>query len=225
MLATVTLIAAGHVVAVPGQRGSPDSARVSRIVVAVQRAGYANAAVIGHGGGATDALFVLRAVHGDSAVLVATLDPGRAAARPVVLERARTAADLGVRDVSIAPFLGARDLYDVAVNHQPFRLETNHTYSTHHVLRQQVDALSLACDLDGGSSSSYSKGIGSNTTTRTATIAKLPGTGLVFSVRIVARTVQRRDSQATPSADSSESVRWYELPLVGPCREVRAPRP
>jgi hypothetical protein len=221
------LIVIAVVLATPlnGQRGAADSARLSRVIAGVRSAGYARAALIGHGAGTADALFVLSAAaRGGSGVLLVTVEPGGSGVHPVVLERARTPADLGVHDVRFTSFLGTRDLFDVEVRHQPFMLETNRTFSTHHVLRRQGDALSAVCDLDGGSSSSYSKGIGSNTTTREVTITRVPGTVINFSVRMVAKTVQRHDRDAAPTIDSTISVRWYEVPVVGPCREVRAPK-
>ena len=129
-----------------------------------------------------------------------------------------------MHDVRFTSFLGARDLFDIEVDHQPFMLETSRTFSTHHVLRRQGDALSAVCDLDGGSSSSYSKGIGSNITTREVTVTRVPGVAISFSVRTVAKTVQRHGRDAAPTIDSTISVKWYEVPAVGTCREVRAPK-
>lgn len=208
----------------PGPSG--EAVRFDRVVKAVNGVGYSHASVVGHGAGTADALFALLATtRGDSGVLLVTMQPGRSAAHPVVLERARTPSDLGVRGVQVAPFLGTRDLYDIEVNHQPFGLETSHTYSTHHVIRQHAEVISLVCALDGSSSSSYSKGIGGNPTTRDVTIVRVPGIALTFSVRIVAKSVERRAREAAPTVDSTESVKWYELPAVGTCREVRAPKP
>jgi hypothetical protein len=219
------LLVAGAVLANPldAQRGTSDSARSSRVIVAVANGGYARALVIGHGSGATDALFALSAVARDaSGVLLVALEPGGPASHTVVVERARTPADLGVHGVRFTPFLGTRDLIDVEVTHQPFLLETSRTFTTHHLLRRQGDALTLVCDLDGGSFSSYSKGIGSNTTTREVTITRVPGTAVIFSVRVVAKITQQRDRESVPTVDSTTSVKWYELPVVGPCREVAA---
>lgn len=214
-------------VALHGQGLSPndarEGARFARVASAVSNAGFRNPVVVGHGTGQGDALFTLLATRRDTGVLVAVLDPGSATARPVLLEHAHTPADLGVRGVQFTRFLGTRDLYDVEINHQPFTLETSHTFSTHHILRLQGDALVLVCDLDGGSSSSYSKGIGSNTTTRDVTIARLPGAAVVFSVRVTAKTVQRRGGEVATATDSSENVKWYEIPPVGTCRETRTP--
>jgi hypothetical protein len=220
-----TLLIAVAALAAPlgGQRTTLDSARSSRVIAGIRTGGYTRAVVIGHGAGSTDAMFVLSAVARDeSGVLLVTLEPGGAATHPVVIERARMPADLGVHGVRIMPFLGSRELVDVEVTHQPFVLETSRTFTTHHLLRRQGEALSLVCDLDGGSSSSFSKGIGSNTTTREVTISRVPGPALVFSVRVVARIVAQRDRASAPTVDSTSSVKWYELPLVGPCREVAA---
>jgi hypothetical protein len=206
-----------------GQRATSDSARFSRVIVGIENSGYTRALAINHGSGSTDALFAISAVARDeSGVLLVTLEPGGPASHPVVVERARTPADLGVQRIQFTPFLGTRDLVDVEVTHQPFLLETSRTFTTHHLLRRQGEALSLVCDLEGGSFSSFSKGIGSNTTTRDVTITRVPGTALVFSVRVVAKIVQQRNRESAATVDSTTSVKWYELPVVGPCREVAA---
>jgi hypothetical protein len=224
-LAWSALFLAGAVLATPlhGQRGTPDSAQSSRVIAGIRGSGFSRAMVIGHGAGPLDALFALSAVARDaSGVLLVMLEPGGPATHPVVVERARTPADLGVHGVRFSPFLGTRDLIDVEITHQPFMLETSRTFISHHLLRRQGDALSLVCDLDGGSYSSFSKGIGSNTTTREVTITRVPGTALIFTVRVVAKIVQQRDRASAPVVDSTISVKWYELPVVGPCREVAA---
>ena len=209
-----------------GQRGGADSARVARMLGAVQRAGYGRPRMVAHGSGASDPLFAFTATsRGDSGVLLVALESGAALVRPVVLERARTAADLGIRSVEMSPFLATRDVFDVEVRHQPFQLESSRTYSTHHLVRRQSDALSAACDLDGGSSSSYAKGSGSGTAIRRVVIARIPGAPLTFSVRTTALTTERHDRDSAPTSDSTESVRWFQLAVVGPCREVRAPEP
>lgn len=218
------LVATGvPVTGLHGQRGTPDSARSSRAIAGIRGSGFSRAVVIGHGAGPLDALFALSAVARDeSGVLLVVLEPGGPAAHPVVVERAHTPADLGVHGVRFLPFLGTRDLVDVEVTHQPFMLETSRTFSTHHLLRRQGETLSLVCDLEGGSFSSFSKGIGSNTTTREVTITRVPGTAMIFTVRVVAKIVQQRDRASAPVVDSTISVKWYELPVVGPCREVAA---
>ena len=81
-----------------------------------------------------------------------------------------------------------------------------------HLLRHQGETLSLVCDLKGGSFSSFSKGIGSNTTTREVTITRVPGAAMIFTVRVVAKIVQQRDRASAPVVDSTISVKWYELP-------------
>ena len=218
LVATGVLVTGLH-----GQRGTPDSARSSRVIAGIRGSGFSRAAVIGHGAGPLDALFALSAVARDeSGVLLVVLEPGGSAAHPVVLERAHTPADLGVHGVRFLPFLGTRDLVDVEVTHQPFMLETGRTFTSHHLLRHQGETLSLVCDLEGGSFSSFSKGIGSNTTTREVTITRVPGAAMIFTVRVVAKIVQQRDRASAPVVDSTISVKWYELPVVGPCREVAA---
>lgn len=222
-----TLLVAAAALATPlgGQGGTSDSARSSRVVAGIRNSGYTRGVVISHGAGAADALFALSAVARDeSGVLLVTLEPVPAS-HPVVVERARTPADLGVRGVRFAPFLGTRDLIDVEVTHQPFLLETSRTYTMHHLIRRQGDTVSLVCDLEGGSVSSFSKGIGSNATTREVTITRVPGSVLIFSVRVVAKIVQQRNRATAPTVDSTTSVQWYELPIVGPCREVVARKP
>jgi len=227
-LACSALFAAGAALATPlhGQRGASDSARSSRVIAGIRGNGFSSAVVIGHGAGPLEGLFALTAVARDeSGVLLVMPEPGGSAAHPVVVERAHTPADLGVHGVRFSPFLGTRDLVDVEVTHQPFMLETSRTFTSHHLLRRQGEALSLVCDLEGGSFSSFSKGIGSNTTTREVTITRVPGAPLIFTVRVVAKIVQQRDRASAPVIDSTVSVKWYELPVVGSCREVAAQRP
>ncbi|MGH7523572.1 MAG: hypothetical protein ACREK8_04630, partial [Gemmatimonadales bacterium] len=188
--------------------------------------GFTHPRLFAKGAGPSGAVYAVTAsTRGDSGVLLVTLDPASAGSRPIVAERAATPADLGIRSVEMRTFLGTRNLLDVTVLHQPFMLETGRTFTTHHVIRQQAETLIGVCDLEGGSSSAYSKGIGSNVATRDVVIARLPGSGVSFSVRITAKTVDRQDGNSRARVDSTTRVRWYEIPAVGICRELPAPRP
>ena len=228
LLRSRALVVAAAVCAGPltGQSSPSDSAVLGRIARRLLESGFSRPLLVARGAGPTAAVYALTALaRGDSGVLLLALDAGSAGSRPIVSERAATRADLGIRSVEIGAFLGTRNLLDVAVLHQPFLLETSRTFLTHHVIRQQAETLTGVCDLEGGSSSSYSKGIGSNTATRDVAIARVPGSAVRFSVRVTTKTIDRPSGDARSSVDSSTSVRWYEIPPVGICRELPAPRP
>lgn len=209
-----------------GQSSPSDSAVMGRITRRLLESGFSHPRLFANGAGLSATVYAVTAsARGDSGVLLVTLDQGSAASRPIVVERAATPADLGIRSVEIGTFLATRNLLDITVLHQPFMLETSRTFTTHHVIRQQAETLTGVCDLEGGSSSSYSKGIGSHLSTRDVAIARLPGSAVRFSVRITAKTVDRQDGNSAAKVDSTTTVRWYEIPPVGICRELPPPRP
>jgi hypothetical protein len=208
-----------------------EKTRFERVTHAVEKAGYKAPMIVGHGQGTTGSLFVLLATRGDSGVLVVTADPGpMAVAKPIVLERDRDPAQLGVRGVRFDSFLGATGLFDVEVQHEPFQLESSRRFSTHHIVRGGKAGLVNACEFGGDMSSSASKGIGSITSTRRVTIAKAKDARpltfdvmiFTFDVKFIDETIERRNRETVPTVTAhNESRTRYELPESGSCREIR----
>ena len=201
-----------------------EAARFTRVVQRVNGGGYSDAVVVGHGAGAADAFFVLTATtRGDSGVLIATVELTDAMAYPVVLERGKTPADIGLGGVEIAPFLGSRDLFDIEVSHRPFMLETSRTFATHHIVQRAGEALASKCDVDGSASASTStsKGIGSMTSGRYVTIDPVPGQPMLFMVTVIEKTTRPQDREPATTYDSTQSTRRYELQPTGTCRILK----
>jgi hypothetical protein len=211
-----------------GQGLSPtderEAARFAAMVRAAEQAGYAQPVVVGHGDGAADALFVLLATREGHGVLIAQSEPaGGGRAQPVELERAPEPADLGVRGLRFAAFLGTPGLVDVVVGHEPFTLESSRRFETHHVLRRRGARLEAACEFPGDATSSASKGIGSITSTRRVTVARIAGGPAPgFRVTTTDETAEQANHQATPVSTARRvSSTSYDLPAAGVCVERR----
>lgn len=218
----MTLLSAGASAAQAVVPSLPNgSARLERVVAAVNGAGYSHAVVVGHGAGTADGFFVLSATHGDSGVLVATVELGNASAPPVVLERGRTPADIGVREIEVTQFFGVRDLVDIVVSHQPLVLETTRTFATHHIVQATGAALTLKCDVDGSAMSSSSKGIGSMMSGRSVTMEAVPGQPMSFMVTVVEKTMRQQDREPATTSDSTVVTRRYEMQPTGTCRVLK----
>jgi hypothetical protein len=221
-------LASGLIIAAParGQGLSAsdqrEAARFDAIVRAATRAGYAQPIVVGHGDSATDVLFALLATRSGSGVLIALSEPnGSAPAEPVELERDRTPAQLGIRGIQFTVFLGASDLYDLVVTHEPFMLETSHHFETHHVLRRRGTRLESACEFPGNDGSSTSKGMGSVTGARRVTVERVSGgVALRFLVRTIDETTEQSSGQAAPVTTlHRESTKQYDLAASGTCQQ------
>ena len=183
----------------------------------LEKTGYTAVVPVGHGQGANEALFAMTAMHNGKGVLVIALELNEGNTMSVVeIESDKTPAEIGIHGISFQPFLGENNLVDVVVSHRPFRLEESYSFDSHHVLRKQDAALSLACDFAGASTSSYSKGIGSTTSQRTVTVEKLAGVkNLQFEVKAIQETT-RQPAQGKP--ERSESLQRYELEATGICK-------
>ncbi|HEY2805668.1 MAG TPA: hypothetical protein VGI92_07420 [Gemmatimonadales bacterium] len=201
-----------------------EATRFAAVVRAASRAGYANAVVVGHGeSAATDSIFALTATRADSGVLILVLQQqsAGAAARPAELERASTPADLGLRGITFASFLGANGIVDVVVNHVPFQLESSRSFETHHLVRRAASGLDAACEFPGQSTSSASKGIGSIQGASRVTITRTgQGLPIEFMVRQVDQTTEQSRGAAPVTSVQSDSTRRYQLPSSGKCRRV-----
>jgi hypothetical protein len=180
--------------------------------------------IVGHGEGTTDWMFVILATRGDSGVLLAAADPGSTATvTPLVLERDRSPAQLGIRGVQFGPFLGVAGLYEVEVGHEPHQLEFSHSYSTHHIIRRDDAGLAHACEFGGRMSSSSSKGIGSISSVRIVTVEKLrDAPAISFDVKAVDETTERRNRDTVGTVTARNEVRTrYEIAARGPCLVVK----
>jgi hypothetical protein len=201
--------------------------RFQAVVRATGQAGFTSPVVVGHGVGTTDAFFALLAGEQGKGALVIVREPTAGkAVRPVVLERDETPANLGIRGIEFAPFLGRADLLDVLVGHEPMMLETSRRFESHHVLRLGPDGPALACQFSGGSKSSGSKGIGAVIDERVVTVKGIAGASpLRFDVLAVGTTTRKAGRPGVPDEVSkTEETKHYEMPSSGLCRELPAGR-
>jgi hypothetical protein len=203
---------------------SADEERFRRVVQAVAAAGYENPVIAGRGTGPTALFFALTATsrsRADSGVLLVMAEaPGTA--HPIILERARTPADLAVYGIMFKSFPGFRDLYDVEVTHHPYRVEMSYAYSTHHLFRRTGNALTAACDFPGTSSSSFAKGLGSHTSSRQVRVESVAGRQAQFLVRVNWRTSERDRPESAPVVQTADSVFRYQLDATGACHEIKS---
>lgn len=189
--------------------------------MAVNSAGYANAQVIGRGNGAADALFVLTASRGDSAFVLVTVEPEGSAAHPIVIERGAAVADLGVRAVSVSPFLGIRDLVDVEVVRGAQSLEFKLLVSTHYLIRREGEGLYARCEFDGDATTTSATSIRSDEWVRYVTVDPVAGQPISFMVSAIEKTLRSRDRAQITTVDSTLVTRRYELQPTGTCRVLK----
>jgi hypothetical protein len=201
-----------------------EKARFEAVQRAVAKAGYTAPVVVVFGPGKAGALMALLATsRAGQGVLVVTVEPaGNEAVQPLEIESEKTPADLGVRGIRFETFLGSESLVDVVVGHHPFRLEVTYENERHHVLRRYGARLSLACEFDGSMSSSFAKGMRSVSETRTVSVEKGAGTGvLTFDVKGATDLVETGPG-AAPGHVRSETSTRYQLPDTGSCAELPA---
>ena len=114
----------------------------------------------------------------------------------------------------------APDLYDLVVTHEPFSLEAKTRFDTHYFLRRQNGNLEMACEFPGDATVSSSQGAGAISTTRRITIERVPRAApFTFAVQAVESVTTQNRQDGPISTTTIKSVKQYELPAAGMCRE------
>jgi hypothetical protein len=200
---------------------SSEALHFARVTREAKKAGYADPVVVGRGSGEMNTLFAVLATSKQTGVLLAMHSPGKGAASIAELERGSSPTDLGVTDVRFLRFLDSASLVDAAVLHEPQMLESSRRFETHHLLRRKGKALSTCCEFAGNATSSSAKnGQSVGTSSRIAIEKIASGPTLQFRITTVDLSLLQDPGVDTMRTVSrNETIKTYELPVTGPCRE------
>jgi hypothetical protein len=197
--------------------------RFAKICQAVNAEGYSNSAVVGHGDSSANNYFVLLATKKNKGELIIIKElKGKIEVHPILLEQDKNPAAIGVRSISISKFLDLPDVYDIVVNHHPFRLEMTSIFETHHLVRFNGSKSEKICEFSGNSGSSSSKGMRSLSYLRTISIEKVSDSKTFrFYLKAVEKNIEQNMKEEPKITYQNEVVTEYEIPPSGYCKIIK----